>query len=515
MLVRRTVALVAASALLVSGGAVAAMAAGPGLSDVTPDRRIVDASGPGLQRGVDVDAAGRVYTVNSDREIRVHAPGANGNAVPVRTIAGDLTQLADSANVAVGADGRLYVVSYPAPSQPIKILVFAPDATGNTAPERVITGANTKLDDTKSLAVGPDGSIYVIQDDASLNGRILVFAPGADGDVAPLRTITGSKTGLISPEDAAVDAAGNIFVSEWNPGFVNVYSKTANGNVAPFRTLKLSNPELWQATRLDVDHLGYVYVGGYSGNRVFVFASGASGTAAPIGVISGPKSRVNKPWNIAVDGARNIFVGNYASDEVTVYKPLVRMAAVGSITVKGASTAKTFNVSWTPPPVNTTGRALTGYTVTLKQGNTTLLTRTLTGRSMTIGRKDLKSGTHVVTVAARNQVGTGTAKSKSFKVTAIKPARVRSVTVGGKNAAATRTVRWKAPEWTGGATVTKYRIVVKKGSKKLVVVTVKGSKRSVKVKKWLLRSGKHQVSVQAYNSKGYGPSGTKTFRVVR
>src|SRR6478609_3359769 len=109
MLVRRTVTAVTASALLLSGLAAASAAASPGLSDVTPDRVIVDASGPGLQRGMDVDASGRVHMVSTDRRIQVFAPGANGAATPERIIEGDQTQLVDSANLALGDDGSIYV----------------------------------------------------------------------------------------------------------------------------------------------------------------------------------------------------------------------------------------------------------------------------------------------------------------------------------------------------------------------------------------------------------------------
>jgi hypothetical protein len=72
------------------------------------------------------------------------------------------------------------------------ILVFAPDAHGNVAPIRTIKGPHTGLTNCVSIAVDPTGIVYAgnffAQDQ---DGHITVHAPGADGDVAPLRTITG------------------------------------------------------------------------------------------------------------------------------------------------------------------------------------------------------------------------------------------------------------------------------------------------------------------------------------
>jgi hypothetical protein len=73
------------------------------------------------------------------------------------------------------------------------ILVFAPDAHGNVAPIRTIKGPHTGLTNCVSIAVDPTGIVYAgnffAQDP---DGHITVHAPGADGDVAPLHTITGA-----------------------------------------------------------------------------------------------------------------------------------------------------------------------------------------------------------------------------------------------------------------------------------------------------------------------------------
>jgi DNA-binding beta-propeller fold protein YncE len=69
------------------------------------------------------------------------------------------------------------------------------------------------------------------------NATITVYARTASGDTAPLRTIAGASTGLISPVYLALDLVNNeVFVSV-NGAAVNVYARTANGDIAPLRTI--------------------------------------------------------------------------------------------------------------------------------------------------------------------------------------------------------------------------------------------------------------------------------------
>jgi hypothetical protein len=73
-----------------------------------------------------------------------------------------------------------------------------------------------------------------------------VFAPGASGNVAPVATLTGSKTGLANPFGVVVDAAGRVAVM--NGGGANTvteYAPGASGNVAPIATIAGSNTGLF------------------------------------------------------------------------------------------------------------------------------------------------------------------------------------------------------------------------------------------------------------------------------
>src|SRR5438128_311331 len=67
---------------------------------------------------------------------------------------------------------------------------------------------------------------------------VTVYARTANGNVAPLRTISGASTGLAGPRGVAVDLVNNeLAVTNQNITSVTVYARTANGNVAPLRNI--------------------------------------------------------------------------------------------------------------------------------------------------------------------------------------------------------------------------------------------------------------------------------------
>ncbi|MDQ2663384.1 MAG: hypothetical protein M3Y18_05025 [Candidatus Eremiobacteraeota bacterium] len=106
----------------------------------------------------------------------------------------------------------------------------------NQAPSQAIAGALTGLIAPTGLTVDGAGNIYVADPD---NGTpsVFVFAPGATGNVAPKARIFGPNTQLVYPTDVKIDSAGNIYVADAGSGSgsgkVLIFAPTANGNVAP------------------------------------------------------------------------------------------------------------------------------------------------------------------------------------------------------------------------------------------------------------------------------------------
>lgn len=72
---------------------------------------------------------------------------------------------------------------------------------------------------------------------------------------------------------------------------------------------------------------------------------------------------------------------------------------------------------------------------------------------------------------------------------------------------------WRVPASNGGAAITSYRIVVKKGTRTLVARTVSASSRSVILKRAKLANGRNRVYITARNKVGSSPAVSVRFTV--
>jgi hypothetical protein len=97
----------------------------------------------------------------------------------------------------VDAAGNLYVANYSNHT----ITVFGPGASGNVAPIRTISGPMTGLSNPSGIALNPSGNLYVAND---VVNSVVVFAPGAAGNVTPIRTLSGPSTGINRPAALAL-----------------------------------------------------------------------------------------------------------------------------------------------------------------------------------------------------------------------------------------------------------------------------------------------------------------------
>ena len=105
----------------------------------------------------------------------------------------------------------------------ITVYSGSPNPSGNASPVATIKRTNTKLAEFGYvLAVGATGKIYVAY--AYGFGKVIVYAAGANGNVAPIAAIAGPKTGLDDPVTIAVDAAGRIYVGNNGPTFNECWS---------------------------------------------------------------------------------------------------------------------------------------------------------------------------------------------------------------------------------------------------------------------------------------------------
>jgi 6-phosphogluconolactonase (cycloisomerase 2 family) len=179
-----------------------------------------------------------VVTNSSSNSVAVFSRTANGNVAPTRTISGGSTGLAFPGQVVVDtAHDELAVANALGASS--SITVFARTANGDVAPVRTIIGASTGLSNPQGLTLDTVHDEYAAMN-LTGGGSITVYSRTANGNVAPLRTIAGASAGFSNPRGLTLDLTHDEFIvanSLATTNTVAVFSRTADGDVAPLRTI--------------------------------------------------------------------------------------------------------------------------------------------------------------------------------------------------------------------------------------------------------------------------------------
>jgi hypothetical protein len=236
---------------------------------------------------VAVDTSGNLYTSTTTLanptyyQILVYAPGATGAATPIRTITG----LPSSVNaLAVDSTGQIYALTH------FNINVYAANATGNATPVRQIT---SDINSPYAMAVDSAHNIYVANY-GWMNIEVFSATAAANGDDEPIRTIAGSNTQLsYYSYGIAVDATGDVFattesVAGSNLSAILEFAPNANGNAAPIKTLTAVSS--YQIKGIKVDSAGNLFTVVVNNNNlqfaVDVFSPTATGSESPSQIIS-------------------------------------------------------------------------------------------------------------------------------------------------------------------------------------------------------------------------------------
>jgi hypothetical protein len=218
----------------------------PGASGTQPTRTITSSSLQVNQGGINalaVDSSGNLYVSavlaapNLGSGIAIFSPTASGNAVPIRVIEGSSTTIVGLGSIPIAVDSadNIYI-SNADPLAAESVLIFNSSANGNVPPTSTIGGPTTTITSIQGLATDSAGNVYVsTTNGASALPEILEFSAGSTGDVAPTRTISGSATTMTEGGNLALDSAGNIYVL--NAVNLLVFAPNATGNVAPIATI--------------------------------------------------------------------------------------------------------------------------------------------------------------------------------------------------------------------------------------------------------------------------------------
>jgi DNA-binding beta-propeller fold protein YncE len=227
---------------------------------------------------------------------------------------------------------------------PREIVVYAQNASGTDRPLRMIRGPKTGLGDPHGVVFDGVNNEIVVANHGNYNGRqtapgsvtgsgrrasgdggdtpivggrfeepsITVYPGEATGDVAPVRRIQGTKTGLNWPMAISVDTAHNeIAVANSGDSSIRLFGRAAAGDVAPVRVIKgprtgIRGP---MGVTIDTTH-DELWVANYGDHTALVFARTASGDVAPKRIVrnapaGSPTVGFGNPGAVAYDSKRD------------------------------------------------------------------------------------------------------------------------------------------------------------------------------------------------------------------
>ncbi|WP_143593697.1 hypothetical protein [Synechococcus sp. 1G10] len=166
-------------------------------------------------------------------------------------------------------------------------------------------GLATGLSALCGIALDSSGMVFVSDPTQANGGEIRGFVVQANSFVSPAFTIsiTGSNSGLDNPGHIWIDGTDKLFVinrsttSNPNPlrSGILIFSPGANGNVAPARTI--SSIDFMEPFGIAVDEAGRIYASDISG-RLVAFPSGADGNVSADQVIL--HSDLNNPTGLTI-----------------------------------------------------------------------------------------------------------------------------------------------------------------------------------------------------------------------
>jgi DNA-binding beta-propeller fold protein YncE len=224
---------------------------------------------------VSVDLRGEVFVANENGNIRIYG-GQNFHYVLLHTIEGPHTRIQHPTAIMAKLDGTYYIADAGSAEDQPRVQWFAAGQNGNIFPNRVISGPHTGITSPRGLALDGSGRLYVA--DQATN-KVLVFDPDAQGDTAPLAVLTG----LHSPEHLFVDQLLNVYVANKGDDSIKVFISTGPQSWSPNATITCA--DMRALSGVAADQTGRIAVATTGG--ILFFDAGAHGQVTPASVLRG------------------------------------------------------------------------------------------------------------------------------------------------------------------------------------------------------------------------------------
>jgi DNA-binding beta-propeller fold protein YncE len=235
-----------------------------------------------------------------DTVLQTQADGTNVYGMT----AGGVPALSDPKNVAVGPDGRIYVVE----GKANRVSVFNPDGTFSSSFGGPGQG-DGQFQEPWGIAVAPGGNIYVAD---TWNHRVEYFDPngkflGKWGRLGDAKGSTATEPGVFwGPREIAISPAGEVFVTDTGNKRVQVFGLDGTFK-RMFGGAGSAAGQFNEEVGLSLDNQGNLWVADTWNNRI----QKLSPNGDPLGSVAVPsgwesQAVTNKPY-LAVDGQGRIF----------------------------------------------------------------------------------------------------------------------------------------------------------------------------------------------------------------
>jgi hypothetical protein len=233
------------------------------------------------------DGSGNVYTATDTAaggDVLEYAAGASGAAKAIRDIPYSstlltITEFSAIQGLSVNSAGAILISTDFG-----GVATFSPTANGNVAPEYFILGAFqpdgglSNLSSANNGVWDSAGNVYVDNEFTNVDGGVVIFAPGATGNVAPSGVLNDGANGM------AIDSSNNLYLTGGDA--IGVFAPGSVGNAKPIRVISGNLTQIGIASGIALDSTGNIYVVSTTETgtnpTVLKFAAGASGNAAPV-----------------------------------------------------------------------------------------------------------------------------------------------------------------------------------------------------------------------------------------
>jgi sugar lactone lactonase YvrE len=236
-------------------------------------------------RGMAIDAAGNIYTVNGSNDGRILKVDPQGQVTVIATISPD--QSPYFVDIALDAIGNLWVLN----ASGGKVYRVTPQGT-------VTFITVTQIQTMAGIDIDNAGNLILTGADASGEQRVVKRTPQG------VETIL-SASGLNQPIGVVRDLQSNLVISNYGDGTLSKVDST--GAIRSFAR-GLNRPQ-----GIGMDSTGNFYVANSGDNTI--------AKVAPDGTVSTFATGFNQPSDVKLDAAGNVFVSNTGDNSIIKISP--------------------------------------------------------------------------------------------------------------------------------------------------------------------------------------------------